>query len=131
VKLMVEIIDDVRKNGFTQEELDKKRNSFLTFHFLGQESVDAQAHALGDAEAGLTWQRVSGFSDAVRLASVNDINEVFKKYNNHISWTYLGNESQVQTGDFPQPKSTQQESDEPQPEATEAESESPDTEVEE
>lgn len=106
VKLMVEIIDEVRKDGFTQKELDDKRNSFLTYHFLGQESVDAQAHALGEAECGKNWERAFRFSDAVRLATLDDINQVFSKYNNFISWTYLGNESQVQPSDFPQPNTS-------------------------
>lgn len=106
LNLMVEIIDKLRKEGFTQKELDTKRNSYLTYHFLGQETVDAQAHAIGEAECGKNWERAFGFSDAIRLATAEKINEVFRKYNNFISWTYLGNESQIQPSDFPQPKMT-------------------------
>lgn len=116
LKAVADVMENLREEGFAEEELAQKKNPFLTFQYLAQETTDAQAHVLGDAEAAGDWQLALGFTDAILQTTVEDINAVFRKYNDKISWAYLGNESQVLPSDFPQPK----------PLKGEEESESPD-----
>ena len=40
----------------------------------------------------------------VEKASIEDINNVFKKYSSSINWTYLGKETAVTKDDFKQPQ---------------------------
>lgn len=102
-KLMVDELNRVNEDGFNQEELEAKKPIFLTYQYLGQETLDAQAHALGDAEANGDWKQAFGLTANVLATNVDGVNEVMRKYNSWINWTYLGNSSQVQPSDFPQP----------------------------
>lgn len=124
LEVVVAVLDRIRAEGFTEAELAQKKNPFLTFQYLAQETTDAQAHVLGDAEAAGDWQLALGFTEAVRQTTLEDINSVFSKYNDKISWAYLGNESQVLPSDFPQPESLDGEEETKSPEEVE-ETESP------
>ncbi len=104
IKLMMEVIEKVKEEGFSTEELEKKKPSFITYHYLAQETVDAQAHVLGDAEMQGDWQLAQDITPLVQQTTVEDVNAVFRKYSTWINWTYLGNASQVVSEDFPQPK---------------------------
>ncbi len=119
LQAVLEVLDRLREEGFTEEELAQKKNPFLTFQYLAQETTDAQAHILGDAEVAGDWQLALGFTEAVRQTTVEDISAVFRKYSNKISWAYLGNESQILPSDFPQPKSIEEKTELPAEEAGE------------
>lgn len=103
-KLMVNEINRARKEGFTETELTDKKPSFLTYHYLGQETLDAQAHVLGDAEIKGDWRQAFGLTANVLASGVDGVNATMQAYNSWINWTYLGNSSQVQPSDFPQPE---------------------------
>lgn len=122
-KVMVDAINRARKEGFTSEELEDKKSLFLTYHYLGQETLDAQAHALGDAEMNGDWRQASGLTADVIATNVDAVNAVMRKYATWINWTYLGNASQVQPADFPQPDeisdATEEEEKEVEPEINE------------
>lgn len=103
IDLIVKELDKVRETGFTADELERKKASFLTYLFLGQETVDAQAHVIGDAEVAGEWRQSLGVSEDVNNLNVDQVNAVFRKYSNKVSWFYLGNESQITTSEFKQP----------------------------
>lgn len=103
IDLIIKVINQIRKTGFTAEELSRKKASFLTYLFLGQETVDAHAHALGDAEAAGEWRQSLGILEDVNSLNIGQVNSVFRKYSNKVSWFYLGNESQITTSEFKQP----------------------------
>lgn len=103
IDLIVTELNKVRKTGFTAAELDRKKAFFLTYLFLGEESVDAQAHAIGEAQAAGEWRQSLGILDDVNNLKITEVNSVFRKYSNTVSWFYLGNESQINTSDFQQP----------------------------
>lgn len=104
IRKVMEIIENVKEHGFTSEELENKKFIFLTYHYLAQETVDAQAHVLGDAEAKGNWQLAQDITPLVLETTVDQVNSVFRKYTSWINWTYLGNISQVVSDDFPQPE---------------------------
>lgn len=103
IDMIVDELNRIKKEGFTKSELERKKPAFLTYHYLGQETLDAQAHALGDAEARSDWRLSQGLTSSVKGMSLDSLNAVFRDYNNWINWTYLGNSSQVQSEDFKQP----------------------------
>jgi len=104
MEVMVDEINKAINEGFTEKELRDKKQTFLTYHYMGEETVDAQAGALGNAEIAGSWQYAQEFTNMVNASSVGDLNRVFKKYVNKISWTYLGKEDQVRPEMFLQPK---------------------------
>lgn len=105
MEVMVSEINKAINDGFTEKELKDKKQTFLTYHYMGEETVDAQAGAIGSAEIAGNWQYSQEFTNLVNQTNVGDLNRVFKKYVNKISWTYLGKEDQVRPEMFLQPKS--------------------------
>ncbi len=104
IKVMVETLNETIQKGFDEDELNKKKPSFLTYHYLGKETVDAQAHDLGHAFAAGDWKWAGDMTDAIMNTTLDEVNAVFRKYARKINWSYLGNESQISTSDFLQPK---------------------------
>jgi zinc protease len=104
MEVMVDEINKAVNHGFTEKELRDKKQTFLTYHYMGEETVDAQAGAIGNAEIAGNWNYSQEFTNMVNQTNVGDLNRVFKKYVNQISWTYLGKEDQVRPEMFLQPK---------------------------
>lgn len=123
VELMVEEINRIDREGFSADNLRETKPSFTTLHYLAQETMDAQAHYLGDAEISGDWRRAGDITPQIQETSVEDVNAVFRKYSTWINWTYLGNASQVESDDFPQP--AEGDVDETGTDETEDEEESP------
>jgi zinc protease len=84
--------------------LKDMKESFLTDHFMGLETNDSQSMALGLAEVGGDWKKTETFMAEVEKATIQDINNVFKKYSSSINWMYLGKESAISKDDFKQPQ---------------------------
>lgn len=112
IKSMVDIINEVRKTGFTEEELNLKKPRFLTYYFLSEENTDAQAHAIGDRAAAGRTDYQTDITDKVLAVKLSEVNEVFRKYSTMINWTYLGNASQIETLQFLQPDVPKEEEEE-------------------
>lgn len=104
LKLIIKTVEETLAEGFSEAELEAKKPFFLTLNYLGQESADAQAHALGDAEAAGDWRKAFGLTAQVLDMSVADVNRVLAAQFEWVNWTYLGNLSQVLTEDFAQIK---------------------------
>ena len=104
VKVMIEQINEVKNQGFKEKELKDMKESFLTDHFMSLETNDSQSMALGLAEVGGDWKKTETFMPDVEKTSIQDVNNVFKKYSSSINWMYLGKESAVSKDDFKQPQ---------------------------
>ncbi len=98
---MVAQINRAKAQGFSEQELNQRKALFITLNYLSQETVDAQAHVLGDAEILGDWQKVTDITPLVKNATTEEVHRVFNQYSTNIHWTYLGNASQVVSGDFP------------------------------
>jgi len=95
VQVMIDEVKSVKKDGFTADELRDKKAKFLTQYYMGQETNSFQARALGVAELQFGWERTLTLVEEVNGLTLKDINTTFNKYVKAISWTYLGNESQI------------------------------------
>lgn len=102
--VMIEEINKVKNQGFTEKELKDMKGTFLTNYFLDLETNDSQTMSLGIAEVTGDWKKTETFMNEVEKATVNDLNAAFKKYSSSINWTYLGKESAVSKDDFKQPQ---------------------------
>lgn len=104
LKVMIEQINEVKNQGFKEKELKDMKETYLTQHFLNLETNDSQTMALGLAEVGGDWRKTETFMSEVERATIQDLNNVFKKYSTSIHWMYLGKENAVSKEDFKQPQ---------------------------
>ena len=104
LQVMIEEINKVKNQGFSEKELKDMKETYLTNHFLGLETNDSQTMSLGMSEVAGDWRKAESFMEAVEKTTIQDVNAVFKKYSSSINWTYLGKESAVSKDDFKQPQ---------------------------
>ena len=104
LQVMIDEINSVKNNGFTEKELKDKKEEFLTNHYTKLETNGSQTYAIGVAEIAGNWKITETFMSDVDKATITEVNNVFKKYSNSINWMYLGKESAVTKDDFKQPQ---------------------------
>ena len=104
IKVMVDEIDKIRGEGFSAKELTDMKQSYLTQHYMGLETMASQTGNLGVAELNGDWKMSQEFDKIVNDISLDDINSVVKKYAGTISWTYLGKKDMITENDFLQPE---------------------------
>jgi zinc protease len=102
IDVMVEEINKVKKEGFSEKELEDKKQTFLTRYYMGQETSSAQSMTLGIYELAGDWKKAETFSADVNKAALKDVNTTFTKYSGAIRWTYLGKKDAVKEEDFKQ-----------------------------
>jgi zinc protease len=102
LQVMTDIINDVKKNGFTPKEVSDKKKGYLTNYYMTNEASSFQANTLGFCEASGNWRIFDEINNQVGKVQTEDLNRVFSKYMNAIAWTYLGKKDQVQESDFKQ-----------------------------
>ena len=91
-----QLIDKVKTEGFTAEELKNIKTQYLTGVYYRQETNDAQASALGSNEiVHGNWKRAITIKDDIKKVSLDQMNAVFKKYINNITWSYQGDPKKV------------------------------------
>ena len=98
-----QLIDKVKKEGFTAEELKNMKTQYLTGVYYRQETNDAQASALAANEViHNNWKRAIAIKDDIKNVTLAQLNTVFKKYFNNITWSYQGDPKKVNTSLYTQ-----------------------------
>ena len=100
IKLMVEVLQDVKENGFTSEELAAQKATYLTSYYLDQETTSSQCNAIVMNELRGGWRKAIITPGNLSKLDHTTVNEVIKKYTNLIRWTYLGNKNTMSESDF-------------------------------
>lgn len=91
-----QLIDKVKKEGFTEEELKNIKTQYLTNVYYRQETNDAQAGSLAFNEVVHgDWKRANTIKDDIKKVTLADMNNAFKKYMNNITWSYQGDPKKV------------------------------------
>jgi predicted Zn-dependent peptidase len=108
VQVMTDIINDIKKNGFTPKEVKDKKKEYLTNYYMTNEASSSQAGMLGFCEASGNWRIFDEINNKIDGVNVADLNNVFGKYMNTVAWTYLGKKDKVAPEDFKQPEATKQ-----------------------
>lgn len=102
LQVMVDIINDVRKNGFTEDELKGSKDSYLTTHYMRLETAANQSANIGRWQLRGNLAAFDNFEKLVTSVSIQDINRVFTSNTGNIKWTYLGDGTKVVPEDFKQ-----------------------------
>jgi zinc protease len=108
LQVMTDIINDVKKNGFTPKEVADKKKEYLTDYYLTNESSSSQANELGFCEASGSWRIFDAVNNQIDQVKTADLNHVFDKYMNTVAWTYVGKKDKVSESDFKQPNATKE-----------------------
>lgn len=103
LQVMTDIINDIKKNGFTEKEVANKKKEYLTEYYMRNESSSSLAHTLGFCEASGDWRIFDEINNKIGTVKTGNLNGVFNKYMSNIAWTYLGKKDKVAEADFRQP----------------------------
>lgn len=102
IQVMVDIINNVRKNGFTNEEFAKSKGAFLTRYFMRLETASSQSLNIGRWKLRGNLGAFDNFEAMVNAVTMQDVNRVFTGNTGNIKWNYLGDETKVSPEDFKQ-----------------------------
>ncbi|HEX4374366.1 MAG TPA: pitrilysin family protein [Puia sp.] len=108
LQVMTDIINDIKKNGFTAKEVADKKKEYLTTYYLTNEASASQASVLGFCEASGNWRIFDAVNNQIDQVKTADLNHVFDKYMNTVAWTYVGKKDKVTESDFKQPEATKE-----------------------
>ena len=91
-----QLIDKVKKEGFTADELKNIKTQYLTNVYYRQETNEAQAGSLAFNEVVHgNWKRANTIKDDVKNVTLEQMNNAFKKYISNITWSYQGDPKKV------------------------------------
>ena len=90
------LIDKVKTEGFTEEELKNEKTGYLTGLYFRQETNAERAAALATNEVvHNNWKRAIEIKDEIDKVTLQDANNAFKKYITNITWVYQGDPKKV------------------------------------
>lgn len=91
-----QLIDKVKKEGFTAEELKNMKVQYGTNVYSRQETNDAQAGSLAFNEVVHgNWKRANTVKDDMKKVTLAQLNSAFNKYITNITWSYQGDPKKV------------------------------------
>lgn len=91
-----QLMDKLKKEGFSEEELRNEKNGYVTEVYYRQETNSAQAATLASNEVlHNNWKRANTIKDEMKKVTVADLNRVFNKYISNITWAYQGDPKKV------------------------------------
>lgn len=90
------LVDKIRKEGFTNEEVKNELTTYSTRIFYRQETNGAQAssYAVNEVLFG-NWRRAITMKNDLSGLTTAQVNEAFRKYFTKMNWVYMGNPAQV------------------------------------
>ena len=90
------LVDSTKRNGFTAAELANMKVTYLTGFYYKNETNSAQASSIaGNEVLHGDWKRSMTLVDDVKKITLDDINNVFKKYIGNTVWVYQGDPKKV------------------------------------
>jgi predicted Zn-dependent peptidase len=90
------LIDKVKKEGFTAEELKNEKTGYLTGIYYRQETNEEQANALATNEVvHNNWKRSVDIKNDINKVTLEQANSAFKKYIGYVTWVYQGDPKKV------------------------------------
>jgi len=90
------LIDKIRQEGFTEEELKSEKTGYLTGIFYRQETNEEQASSYASNEVVHgDWKRTIKIQNDIKAVTLQQLNDAFKKYINYITWVYQGDPKKV------------------------------------
>lgn len=103
-----QLIDSLKRAGFTADDLKNQKSSYITNVYYRQETASAQAASLAQNEViHNNWRRAITIKDDMKAVTVDDLNRVFSKYVSNITWAYQGDPKKVDAKLFTQKETPQ------------------------
>ncbi|MBA2423068.1 MAG: insulinase family protein [Chitinophagales bacterium] len=102
IQVMVELLNDIKKVGFKEDELINKKEGFLTNYLIQLETSAQQSMAIGKWNVRGNWKMYDEFVERVNKTTLKDLNRVMDQNTNAIVWTYLGKKTDIKPEDFKQ-----------------------------
>lgn len=91
-----QLIEKIKKEGFTADELKNAKSRYITQVYYQQETNNAQAAALASNEVVHgNWRRANTIKDDLKQVTLEDLNRAFNKYVTNITWAYQGDPKKV------------------------------------
>jgi zinc protease len=90
------LIDKVKADGFTNEEVKNEKTTYLTRLYYRQETNEEQAASLAANEViHNNWRRSIDIKNDMTKLTLQQVNNAFKKYIGYITWVYQGDPKKV------------------------------------
>lgn len=90
------LVDKIKTGGFTADEVKNMKATYLTAFYSRNETNSAQAQALASSEVLFNdWKRTNTLMDQIKLLTVTQVNNAFRKYIGNIIWVYQGDPKKV------------------------------------
>ena len=90
VQLIFDDIKQVKKNGFTADELALAKDQLLSTTYVNQQTNLDQCLFLGDAEMLGAWQFADKLNDNIQNAGLVHVNASVKKYMKAFKFYFAG-----------------------------------------
>lgn len=100
VQVIIDEIKKIKTVGFSEQEIQNQKSSYVTTYYMGLETNAAQSQGLGVAEVKGTWKNFGAFISNINKVPAKDVNAVVKKYLSGIRWSYLGDLTKVKSDTF-------------------------------
>jgi len=96
IDVFSKLVDTIKQTGFTKEEVENMKVTYLTGFYYRQETNNAQAASLVANEVLFNnWHRAMTLVSDVKKLSVTEVNNAFNKYIGNIVWVYQGDPAKV------------------------------------
>ena len=90
------LIEKVRTEGFTDDELKNEKVSYLTGLYYRDETNEALAASLASNEVlHGNWKRTMQIREDIKKVTLPQLNAAFNKYITNITWVYQGDPKKV------------------------------------
>jgi predicted Zn-dependent peptidase len=96
IGILNKLIDKTKKQGFTEEEVKNMKTTYITSFYYKQETNSAQASSLAANEVlHNNWRRSLTLNEDLKNITAEDVNKIFNKYLNNLTWVYQGDPAKV------------------------------------
>ena len=96
ISVFYKLVDKIKKEGFTADEVKNMKVTYLTGFYYKQETNSAQASSLVSNEViHNDWRRSLTLVNDVKKLTDSEVNDAFRKYIGNIVWVYQGDTKKV------------------------------------
>ena len=96
INVVKALVQKIKKEGFTEQELKNMKTTYITRFFYSQETNEAQAASFVTNEVlHNNWRRALTINEDLKSVTLKDINQIFNKYINNLTWAYRGDPAKV------------------------------------
>ncbi len=100
VQVIIDEIKKIKTVGFSEQEIENQKSSYVTTYYMGLETNAAQSQGLGVNEVKGSYKNFNDFITNINKVPAKEVNAVVKKYLTGIRWSYLGDLTKVKSDTF-------------------------------